>query len=237
MTRKEAIEILGLNINFSEKELKKAYRKLMMENHPDLNKEKDNSNEISSKINEAYSILKNNSHKREYKKEPSFNFDETKNVVLNKMNKEFNILNNAFKNETNDMFLSTFIKYNSKFLVELVNLKENIKKSETENSLRTYVSDYYKIKTTINKELLGELLELLKNNKSFNELYNDCLENEFNILFKNYSDNIKVSTLDIRKRLQKNYNKLLRKTKRRFLYGTKDKIHEFFEGKTNSTKK
>ena len=64
------IKILNLNENYSEDELKKAYRKAVIENHPDKYQdetEKKQATERMKKINEAYGFLKkyNNTSKNQ----------------------------------------------------------------------------------------------------------------------------------------------------------------------------
>lgn len=56
MKRSEAFEILGLKEEASEEEIKKAFKKLAVENHPDKNKELD-AEEKFKKINQAHQIL------------------------------------------------------------------------------------------------------------------------------------------------------------------------------------
>jgi molecular chaperone DnaJ len=60
MTINEAQKILGIDKNSSEDEIKKVYKKLALENHPDRfvdEKEKQNKEEAFKKINEAYQVL------------------------------------------------------------------------------------------------------------------------------------------------------------------------------------
>ena len=67
MTFERALGILGLNRDYNSDELKKAYRKLAMEWHPDHHK--DPSGEKFKEINEAYqllSIYKDNVESRPY---------------------------------------------------------------------------------------------------------------------------------------------------------------------------
>ena len=53
MTRKEALDILGLKENATKKEILDNYQKLMKKNHPDLG----GSDWITKKLNEAREIL------------------------------------------------------------------------------------------------------------------------------------------------------------------------------------
>ena len=55
-------EILGVNTSASADDIKKSYRKLAMEHHPDRGGDEDTFKEIS----EAYSVLSNDQQRREY---------------------------------------------------------------------------------------------------------------------------------------------------------------------------
>jgi DnaJ-class molecular chaperone len=58
MTHKDYYKILGLSVNASADEIKKEYRKLAMQYHPDRNHGKEEwANEKFKKINEAFSVL------------------------------------------------------------------------------------------------------------------------------------------------------------------------------------
>jgi molecular chaperone DnaJ len=60
MTINEAFKILGVSKNSSDDEIKKAYKKLALENHPDRftdEKEKQKKEEKFKKINEAYQAI------------------------------------------------------------------------------------------------------------------------------------------------------------------------------------
>ena len=50
-------EILGINKNASNSEIKKAYRKLARKNHPDLNPGNKNAEELFKKISHAHDVL------------------------------------------------------------------------------------------------------------------------------------------------------------------------------------
>lgn len=82
------IKILNLNENYSEEEFKKAYRKAVIENHPDKYQdetEKKQATERMKKINEAYGFLKNynNISKKQTK---SKNQSSSKNTKKKKKN-------------------------------------------------------------------------------------------------------------------------------------------------------
>ncbi len=57
MAKKDFYEILGLNRDASEEEIKKAYRKLAMKHHPDRNPDTPKSEEYFKEAKEAYEIL------------------------------------------------------------------------------------------------------------------------------------------------------------------------------------
>ena len=58
-------EVLGINKNSDQKEIKSAYKKLAKKYHPDLNKEPGAEDKFKE-INEAYSILSDETKKRNY---------------------------------------------------------------------------------------------------------------------------------------------------------------------------
>lgn len=58
-------EILGISKNASQDEVKKSYRKLSLQNHPDRNKSAD-ANEKFAKINEAHEVLSDERKRRAY---------------------------------------------------------------------------------------------------------------------------------------------------------------------------
>lgn len=71
--------ILELNKNASDAEIKKAYRRLALQYHPDKNSGNKEAEEKFKKIAEAYSVLGDSEKRKKYDNVPkqnSFNFDE-----------------------------------------------------------------------------------------------------------------------------------------------------------------
>jgi molecular chaperone DnaJ len=56
-TKRDYYQVLGVERNASEAELKKAYRRLAMKHHPDRNQEDKNAAEKFKEVNEAYEVL------------------------------------------------------------------------------------------------------------------------------------------------------------------------------------
>ena len=55
--RRDYYEVLGASRDASPEEIKKAYRKLAMQYHPDCNKGDKNAEEKFKEVGEAYSVL------------------------------------------------------------------------------------------------------------------------------------------------------------------------------------
>jgi molecular chaperone DnaJ len=66
MSKKDYYEILGVNRDASDEELKKAYRKLAMKHHPDRNPDNPKAEEHFKEAKEAYEILSDASKRTAY---------------------------------------------------------------------------------------------------------------------------------------------------------------------------
>lgn len=67
LTSNNHYEVLGLANNWTEHEIRKAYKRLAMEHHPDKLRDKSQNNDHAFKrIREAYDVLSNPSTKRKY---------------------------------------------------------------------------------------------------------------------------------------------------------------------------
>ncbi|CAL1329242.1 molecular chaperone DnaJ [Candidatus Providencia siddallii] len=67
MVKKDFYDILGVEKNASDKEIKRAYKKLAIKYHPDRNQDKKNESEAKFKeIKEAYEVLSNNQKRATY---------------------------------------------------------------------------------------------------------------------------------------------------------------------------
>ena len=66
MSKRDYYEVLGLNKGASDDELKKAYRKLARQYHPDVNKDNPEAAEKFKELSEAYAILSDPEKKSRY---------------------------------------------------------------------------------------------------------------------------------------------------------------------------
>lgn len=82
-------EILGLNRNASNDDIKKSYRKLAMKYHPDRNKGDTVAEEQFKKVNKAYSILSDEKKKRDY----DYSLDVQKNSPFSYQSRRSNAQN------------------------------------------------------------------------------------------------------------------------------------------------
>ena len=65
-TKRDYYEVLGVGKSADEKEIKKAYRKLAMQYHPDRNPDNKEAEEKFKEINEAYEVLSDENKRRTY---------------------------------------------------------------------------------------------------------------------------------------------------------------------------
>ena len=66
MADKDFYEILGVQRNASDDEIKKSYRKLAMKYHPDRNKDDKESERKFKEVSAAYEILKDSDKRSAY---------------------------------------------------------------------------------------------------------------------------------------------------------------------------
>ncbi len=66
MEKRDYYEVLGVHRNASETEIKKAYRKLALQHHPDKNSGNPESEEIFKELSEAYSVLSDRQQRANY---------------------------------------------------------------------------------------------------------------------------------------------------------------------------
>src|SRR5690625_7470811 len=66
MSKRDYYEVLGVDRNADEKELKKAYRKLAMKYHPDRNKGDEAAGETFKEASEAYDALRDPQKRQRY---------------------------------------------------------------------------------------------------------------------------------------------------------------------------
>ena len=112
-------ELLQVNINATNEELKKAYRKLAKKYHPDVNINNKDAQELFKKINNAYEILSNDVTRKKYDEELNFNFNNEQNFEEN----YYSNYDNTFEEDTyksNTFNFTLFIKSTLISLLKLI---------------------------------------------------------------------------------------------------------------------
>ena len=66
MAKRDYYEVLEIDKNASEAEIKKAYRKLAMKHHPDKNKDDKAGEEKFKEASEAYEVLSDSDKRKKY---------------------------------------------------------------------------------------------------------------------------------------------------------------------------
>ncbi|MDR2606016.1 MAG: DnaJ domain-containing protein, partial [Oscillospiraceae bacterium] len=66
MNKRDYYEVLGLNKGAGDDDIKKAYRKLAKENHPDLNKDNPAAEARFKEVGEAYEVLSDKTKRGRY---------------------------------------------------------------------------------------------------------------------------------------------------------------------------
>ena len=107
-------DLLQIDVNATNEELKKAYRKLAKKYHPDVNINNKDAQELFKKINNAYEVLSNDVTRKKYDEELKFNFSNNENF---KQNYYFN--NNVFDEDKYNTF-NSFIKSTLFSLLRLI---------------------------------------------------------------------------------------------------------------------
>ncbi len=77
MEKRDYYEVLGIDKNATEQDIKKAYRKLAMKYHPDRNPGNKEAEEKFKEVNEAYQVLSDTSKRQTYDQFGHAGFDQT----------------------------------------------------------------------------------------------------------------------------------------------------------------
>lgn len=169
-------QILGLDKNCTDDEIKHSYKKLALKWHPDRNlKNKELANEKFKKISNAYQILSNREEREIYDKNgiiKDFNFNSPTTIF-----KQF-----FSNNQTINQYISDVIKYPEVKLIFKSTLNidiDNIKSEEiTDKVIKTFedsnfTDNIYKFMEVI-KKCKKEKREFKKKNNSFEKKIDEC---------------------------------------------------------------
>ena len=168
MKFKEAIKILKLNNNFTDKELRNNYLKMALETHPD--KSLKDTNEEFLKISEAYQFLSANPKKTNI----SYN-DLLEDFLDNIINK--NINNESFSNELNNKYIEItkelLLKFSKTHYSDMTNIFHKIGNQNSKFTIKEIIDWFYPTTNTPHIEIIEVSLENLFNEDIFQLIYKD----------------------------------------------------------------
>lgn len=110
MTKQEMLNLLGLNPNYTEAELKKAYRKAAKENHPDLHPGDKVKEQRFKDINNVYEeLMKKFGGKKQ--SSPTFDINILKQDLVSKINAYFVNLEDYLNQSDFKKIIEALIEY------------------------------------------------------------------------------------------------------------------------------
>ena len=171
MNLNDALRILNLNENYTEDELRKAYRKLIIKYHPDKHPEskKEFAEKQTKIINEAKDILEKNLKNRTYNNQTNNNYNKNTNTRYSQ---------NYYSDTTNKEYLEILKKFKKELEFELETIKK-IKSNNPNDKLFhenifyfTSILNEFSYKIIIAKDIYS----IKKDYQNFRRKYNDALE-------------------------------------------------------------
>jgi DnaJ-class molecular chaperone len=185
---KDYYKILEINKNATEEEIKKAYRKLALQYHPDKNQNNEAYAEKFKEISEAYMILGDKNKKSNY---DSFGYN------ANDFNDEdpFSNFNNIFKEH-----MSNFMNMKYENEINIGNIFEQIP------GFGGLGENFEKVHIKVETFPMGNFKQI---DEIFGMNTNDNIETKNNIKsgFGSLFNNIFKKTMDIKKKLNENKQK------------------------------
>src|SRR3712207_5249155 len=99
METKDLYKVLGVGKGASQEDIRRAYRKLAREHHPDANRDDSKAEERFKEIQHAYEVLSNPEKRREYDEGPRAYFGGTpQGGTAGRYDTSFSDLSNLFGN-------------------------------------------------------------------------------------------------------------------------------------------
>lgn len=192
MERHEAIELLSLNLNFTDAELKSRFKSLIMKNHPDKFNRSENcifeiQEEITKKLIVAYKVLSNNPSDFQNELFPNVKFDFSTLINIDSSDKTSNERVKVHPNHRDESFRNLWAEIHNiestgnLFLaselwnLSIVFLLKDLKKyPDIDGILHNYIRDYSKLLIKIGhyKEAFDLIqIAILTNVKSYYGFY------------------------------------------------------------------
>src|ERR671910_3482921 len=96
METKDLYKVLGVGKGASQEEVRRAYRKLAREHHPDANRDDPKAEERFKEVQHAYEVLSNSEKRREYEEGPRAYFGGASRGGAGRSDANFSDLSDLF---------------------------------------------------------------------------------------------------------------------------------------------
>ena len=182
MSNKDYYKILNVDKNSDDETIKKAYKKLALQYHPDKNQGNEEASEKFKIIAEAYGVLGNKDKKSQYD-----NFGSVDDV-FNGNEDPFSVFNEIFKSHINN-FMN--MKYEND--IDLGNIFSNMSGMPNVHvRVHTFTNDIYNDNRRIDEEEYTEDNEPVKN--SFGNIFSNLFKNKNKNKKTNIEEKVKTIT-------------------------------------------
>ena len=174
MPNNKLYQVLGVDKNANDQEIKKAYHKLAMKYHPDKNKDNKEAEDKFKEINEAYEILSNKKKREMYDEYGEVNFNHGHPMRPNDVYDKFFGETNPFSAFDDDNFFHVKNNFGTGMGTKFVFSTSGIRGVHNLNGMNRKQKKQHKFMQFINNKKVT--IRNLRNNLSYNDMQGKIID-------------------------------------------------------------